>query len=119
LLVIQDLLARAGDVGIESRTKGDGAKSETASLSDAVAMIKSAPRVVLVGLHACGGLTDAILALSLRLGAGVLCATCCFTKNVALRVEASELVSSRVASSELVDVEHAHDSVRLAYLCFN
>lgn len=41
--------------------------------------------VVLVGLHACGGLTDAILALARRYHVAFLCCPCCFLKFTNLR----------------------------------
>jgi hypothetical protein len=42
-------------------------------------------KVVLVGLHACGGLTDAILALARRHHVAFLCCPCCFLKFTNLR----------------------------------
>ena len=47
-------------------------------------------KVVLVGLHACGGLTDAILALARRHHVAFLCCPCCFLKHKHLRGLAHE-----------------------------
>ena len=42
-------------------------------------------KMVLLGLHVCGGLTDAILALARRHRVAFLCCPCCFLKNAHLR----------------------------------
>jgi hypothetical protein len=47
-------------------------------------------KVLLVGLHACGGLTDAILALARGLNVAFLVCPCCFVKHPHLRLRAHE-----------------------------
>jgi hypothetical protein len=42
-------------------------------------------KMVLLGLHVCGGLTDAILALARRHRVAFLCCPCCFLKHAHLR----------------------------------
>ena len=49
------------------------------------ALADAGSKVVLVGLHACGGLTDAILALARRHHVAFLCCPCCFLKHKHLR----------------------------------
>ena len=47
--------------------------------------------VVFLGLHACGGLSDAIIDAALRRGAAFCVCTCCFASNPGLRCGASYL----------------------------
>ena len=61
-----------------------------APTSDTPGIPGDALKVVLVGLHACGGLTDAILALARRHHVAFLCCPCCFMKHPHLRCLAHE-----------------------------
>ena len=75
-------------------------------------------KIVLVGLHCCGGLTDAILALARRHRVAFLCCPCCFLKHAHLRSLAHDSDFAAPAgcivcpSSAQPDPSYASDDVR-------
>eukprot|EP01065_Artemidia_motanka_P002217 TRINITY_DN11042_c0_g2_i1.p1 TRINITY_DN11042_c0_g2~~TRINITY_DN11042_c0_g2_i1.p1 ORF type:complete len:683 (+),score=153.10 TRINITY_DN11042_c0_g2_i1:57-2105(+) len=66
------------------RAKGAGVMNVTMAVTDVRDAEPEERAHIVVGLHACGGLTDAALEYAARANASFLIATCCFCKNVSL-----------------------------------
>jgi hypothetical protein len=106
-------------VALAATSAADGVEGGRGSSSSSSAT-PAAPRPDLfLGLHACGGLTDAILALAAEFRASFLVCPCCFRKNAHLAPfhpphpsawapgAADDVVEEDVARATAADVEDA------------
>lgn len=87
--------------------------------ADATTFVPQTKVDVFVGLHACGGLSDCILELALKLQAGFVICTCCFGKNMNMYQWQQDTNITTEEQLLLCQRAEIHDDMETAKTCMH